>query len=89
MRAIFLASMIVLSPVALAWDGYDYETGDYVEIEKGNLVRPGETIEFYDHNTGEYRSGGVQSIYGSGSHTEVEVYDNDKGEYRTFEMESD
>jgi hypothetical protein len=50
--------MLFASP-ALAWDGYDYESGNYVEIEKGNLVRPGEEIEYYDYGTGEYRYGDV------------------------------
>ncbi len=39
-----------------AWGGYDYTEGSYVEIDKGNLVRPGEEIEVYDYNAGEYRT---------------------------------
>lgn len=76
-----------LSLPVLAWDGYDYESGDYVEIESGNLVRSGETIEFYDYDSGEYRSADVESISRFGSSVEVEVYDHDSGEYRTLEME--
>ena len=70
-----------------AWDGYDYESCSYVEIEKGNLVRPGQDIEVYDYGTGEYKDMEVQSIDSYGSSTEVKVYDNDTGEYRTLDME--
>lgn len=77
----------LLSFSAQAWDGYDSESGALVEIESGNLVRPGETIEFYDHDSGEYRSADVESISSYGSSVEVEVYDYDSGEYRTLEMD--
>jgi hypothetical protein len=83
---IFILSLIVVVP-AFAWEGYDYERGTYVEIEKGNLVRPGQEIEYYDFDKGEYRYGDVESIKRSGSSVEVEVYDSDSGDYRNFEMD--
>lgn len=70
-----------------AWDGYDYETGNYIEIESGNLVREGREIEYYDYESGEYKYGDVESIDSYGGTTEIEVYDHDSGEYRTFDME--
>ena len=73
--------------IAYAWDGYDYESGSYIEINKGNLVRPGRDIEIYDYSSGEYKDVEVQSITGYGSSKELEVYDYDTGEYRTFEMD--
>ncbi|WP_404943546.1 DUF5334 family protein [Pseudomonas sp. NY8938] len=51
------------------------------------MVRQGETIEFYDSDSGDYRSADVESINSYGGTTEVEVYDHDAGEYRTFEMD--
>lgn len=87
MKHILLISTLVFSSQALSWDGYDYESGSDVEIEQGNLVRPGEEIEFYDYGSGEYRYGDVESINDNGSSVEVEVYDQESGEYRTFEME--
>ncbi|MBN9250931.1 MAG: hypothetical protein BGO03_11990 [Mesorhizobium sp. 61-13] len=78
----------LLTP-ALAWDGTDSQTGEPVEIEKGNLVREGLDIEVYDHAADEYRNVTVEDITRYGSSVEVEVYDNDAGEYRTFEMEDD
>ena len=86
-KYISIASFFLMPLIAQAWDGYDYESGSYVEIESGNLVRPGEDIEIYDYGTGEYKNVEVESISGSGSGTEVEVYDYDTGEYRTLEME--
>ena len=72
---------------ALAWDGYDYENGSFVEIEKGNLVRPGETIEMYDYDAGEYRDVEVESINRFGGSVEVEVYDPESGDTRTLDMD--
>ena len=84
----FSLLIIIFVPVfAFAWDGYDYESGSYVEIDKGNLVRPGKDIEVYDYGTSEYKDVEVQSIRDSGSGTEVEVYDYDTGEYRTLDMD--
>jgi hypothetical protein len=90
MKLLYLVILIALISCvsnSYAWDGYDYESGSYVEIEKGNLVREGEEIEYYDYESGEYRTGDVESIESSGSGAEVEIYDHDSGEYRTFDMD--
>jgi hypothetical protein len=81
----FLVSSIFLAFANLShsWDVYDYDSGSYIEIDKGNLVRPGSDIEIYDYSSSEYKDVEVQSISG----TEIEVYDYDSGEYRTFEMD--
>lgn len=70
-----------------AWDGYDYDSGSYIEIEKGNLVREGVDIEYYDYGSGEYRYGTVESINGERRSVELEIYDYESGEYRIFDME--
>ena len=75
------AVIVMVGLPALAWDGYDYETDAYVEINKGNLVRKGETIEAYDYNTGNYHQIDVENIqrkYDGGA--EIEVYDHETGE---------
>jgi hypothetical protein len=77
----------IFSSSASAWDGFDYEQGTHVEIGKGNLVRPGETVEIFDYSRGQYKEVEVQSIYGNGSGATVEVYDHDSDEYRTFDMD--
>lgn len=92
MQALFGAVLItcLMPTTAHAWTGYDSNAGSDVEIDKGNLVRQGQTIDFYDHSTNEYRTGDVESVSTSyGSSVEVEVYDHNSGEYRTFDMESE
>lgn len=86
MKAI-LALVLLFPLTVLAWDGYDYESGNSVEIESGTYVRPGEDIEVYEYETGKYIDVEVQSMQRYGSSVEVEVYDYETGEYRTFEME--
>jgi hypothetical protein len=87
-NCILVSLFLVFSSANLfAWEGYDYEKGNYVEIEKGNLVREGETIEIYDYEDGEYKDVDVESIDRNGSTVEIEVYDSDTGENRTIEME--
>ena len=86
---IFLMIVFItfISMPASTWEGYDYEKGSYVEIEKGNLVRTGEEIEIYDYDEGEYKNVEVEDINRYGSTVEVEVYDYETGESRTLEME--
>lgn len=82
-----LTAAFLLPATSNAWNGYDSEAGSDIEIESGNLVRQGETIDFYDHESGDYKSADVEAITQFGSTVEVEVYDYDSGEYRTFEMD--
>jgi hypothetical protein len=86
-----LALFITLASThsSVAWDGQDVETGEGVEIEKGQLVREGEAIEFFDAKTGEYHEGEVSGITRSGGTVELEVEDSTTGETRTLEMESE
>lgn len=85
--AIALFALIIIPCSAFAWDGYDNESGSYIEIDKGNLVREGEEIEYFDYESGEYRYGDVEGVQSTFGGAEVEVYDHDSGEYRTFEMD--
>jgi hypothetical protein len=87
MRFIALVFTLLMPMAAQSWDGYDYDSGSYVEIEKGNLVRPGQEIEIYDYGTGEYKDVEVESVSGSGYGAEVEVYDYETGDYRTLNMD--
>lgn len=87
---IFALSICALAPVpSFAWDGTNAETGDAVEIGKGNLVRSGEEIEIYDYRTGGYRYVTVEDISSGSGVVELEVYDNETGEYLFLEMEED
>ena len=87
MKQIIILLLLFFPQQALAWDGYDSETGDSVEIGKGNLVRPGQDIEIYDYGSGEYKDVTVEGIRDGLGTVEVEVYDYSKGEYKTYEME--
>ena len=69
------------------WNGYDWDSGNYVDIESGNLVREGQNIEIYDWGTGSYSDVEVTDIDSFGSGTEVEVYDYSSGEYRILDMD--
>jgi len=84
---LFTICLLFIPILASAWDGYDYESGNYIEIDKGNLVRSERDIEIYDYEAGEYKDVEVESIHRYGGSVEIEVYDGDAGEYRTFEME--
>ncbi len=86
---ISLFLILIISQPTFAWDGYDYEKGSYVEIDKGNLVRSGNNIEIYDDSTGEYKNVEVESVHDGGSTVEVEVYDSETGESRTLEMDKE
>jgi hypothetical protein len=77
----------LLSGPVLPWDGWDYQSGSAVEIEKGNLVRRGESISIYDYETGEYHYVDIESIESNGGGATVEIYDHEKGEHRILEME--
>ena len=69
------------------WNGYDWDSGSYVDIESGNLVREGQDIEIYDWGTGSYSDVEVTDINSFGSGAEVEVYDYSTGEYRILDMD--
>ncbi len=77
---------LVLAWPAHAWDGTDVDTGNDVEIERGNLVRSGRDIEVYDYETGEYHDVTVEDINRYGGTVEIEVFDNTTGETRTLEF---
>lgn len=85
MKKILMIGLFATS--LFSWSGYDYDNGSDIEIDKGNLVRSGKDIEYYDYKDSEYRDAQVNNIRSYGNSIEVEVYDYDNQEYRTFEME--
>lgn len=85
-KLLFIAAMLFATP-CMAWDGFDYEKGAYIEIEKENLVRSGSTIEIFDYEDGEYKDVEVESIQRIPGGVEIEVSDPESGENRTFEMD--
>ena len=82
------AFSLALIPTAAAWDGENTDTGAPVEIEKGQLVREGRTVEYYDYEKGEYREMDVDDMTSnySGGVT-IEGTDSETGETIEIEME--
>jgi len=88
MRATALIFTIIvgMTASASAWEGSNTNTGSSVEIESGQLVRSGETIEVYDSSEG-YKTYDVDSITRYGSTVEIEATDSATGESTTLEMD--
>jgi hypothetical protein len=84
--SIVLFVLSIFSSDLFAWEGYDSLNNTIVEIDKGNLVRKGETIEILDYSTGQYHSADVESVRQSGGTTEVEVFDYNTGDFRILDM---
>lgn len=82
-----VALLLAFISTPSAWDGYDSESGSPVVIEKGNLVREGKEIEYYDYADNEYKNVEVENIERNGSTVSIEVYDYESGEYRVLEMD--
>ena len=78
-----IITLTLLAPNSQAWDGFNHETGSYVDIEKGSLVREGNDIEIYDYGKGEYKTVEVTEFDGD----EVEYLDPDTGETMTIDMD--
>jgi hypothetical protein len=83
---ICILTILTINPDRLyAWDGYDYDTGNDIEIEILNSVLVGKDITIYDFDAESYHDVNVISV----ATTILEVFDYDTGEYRTFVMEPD
>jgi hypothetical protein len=88
MNKIFLIILLIVTlsfSHGYAWDGYDHDSEDYIEIENPALVVPGQDIEIYDHSDETYHDVYVISVQRNGT-VVIEVFDNNTGDYRTFEM---
>lgn len=83
----FAITGLVFCTPANAWDGTDTNTGASVEIDRGQLVRSGETIEVYDSNEGAYKTYDIDSISRTGGTVEIEATDTNSGDSTTLEMD--
>ncbi|MEI7636787.1 MAG: DUF5334 family protein [Syntrophus sp. (in: bacteria)] len=70
---------------AFSWDGFDYDAGNYIEIDDSDrpIIKPGAIIQIYAYEDRDYHTVEIMSLY----EANIEVYDEDMDEYRTFEME--
>lgn len=88
--AYLILILFLISPVlSYAWDGLDYETGNYIEIDDSDIssLAPGAIIQIYDNEDSDHHIVEVMTIVKTTDETNIEVYDQDTDEYRTFEME--
>jgi hypothetical protein len=81
-------ALLATCNLAAAWDGTNTNTGSGVEIDSGQLVRSGETIEVYDSSEGT-KTYDVDSISRSGGAVEIEATDTATGESTTLQMDGD
>ena len=66
-----------------AWEGYNYESGSYIDVDSYDHQGQGEgDVEYYDYNDGEYHTGYLD-MYPGGT---GEITDEDGN---TFEVEMD
>ena len=84
MKNLLLFTIILFfSPIVFALDGYNLETGEFINIDKNQLIRPGEEIEMFNYSTGEYEYREVDYV----DDYAIETFDYETGEYETFYMD--
>jgi hypothetical protein len=85
LTCLILLLLLIFPLSAYSWDGFDYDTGDYIEIDDSDRpsIKPGATVQIYDYEDRDYHSVEIMSL----DEINLEVYDHDTDEYRTFEME--
>jgi hypothetical protein len=84
MKLLSVLIFLLFSSSTFSWDGYDYESGSYVDIESYDHGGRGEgEVEFYDYESSEYRSGYLDMHQGG----DGTLYDYETGEYRELDMD--
>jgi len=77
-------SLVMYTTTIVAWDGYNSDTGSYIEVESYDHGGQGEgEVEYYDSSSGEYKSGYLD-MYPGGS---GELTDYETGE--TYQVDMD
>lgn len=67
----------------IGWNGYDYHSGEYIEIDDGIKIRPGNDIDIFHYSDRLYHSEEVQSI----EDRNLETYDYDTGRNHEYYMD--
>jgi hypothetical protein len=83
---LILTLLFFLPSSGLSLEGFDYDTGDYVEIEERDSFKPGMHIVIFDYADQSYHDVEIISFIRRNMQ-ELEVYDYDTEEYRSFEMD--
>ena len=61
-KLIFIIGITSIFPI-FAWDGYDNEAGESIEIDKDSLVRKDKDIKVYHWDDGSYHDEEVEGIH--------------------------
>jgi len=85
--AIFFITSFFASASLKAWTGYDYDQKTTIEIEEGELVREGLTVQFYDYNSDDYHTATIHFIESVTDGTRIELRDLDAKKERIFIMQ--
>ncbi|KGQ26347.1 hypothetical protein JP33_04865 [Gallibacterium anatis CCM5995] len=84
MHFLLFTIVIIFASPAFCWTGYNYDTGSYFEVERYDHQGLGEgPVEYYDYNSGEYKSGYLDLFPGASGI----LYDEDTGEEFDIQME--
>jgi len=85
LTCLILLLLLIFPLSVFSWDGFDYDIGDYIEIDDSDSpsIKPGAIVQIYDYGDRDYHSVEIVSL----NEAYVEVFDQDTDEYRTFEME--
>ena len=77
------------SLTVVTWDGFDCETGNYIEIDKADIpsVASGAIIDVYDNKDDQYHTVEIISVVKTSNKTIIEAFDRDENKDRTFDME--
>lgn len=81
-----LLGCLVLPTAVMAWDGFDADTTDLVELTPDKLPSPGEAVEVRDYDTDTTQTCLVVSVARNSRTIEVVVRAPD-GKQRTLVME--
>lgn len=86
MRIAVLLGWLFLPISALAWDGFDADSGDLVELASDRLPSRGETVDVRDYNRESPQTCLVESVVRNSRTVEVVVRTPD-GKQRILVME--
>ena len=85
-RGAILLGCLLLPTATWAWDGFDADTTDLVELTPDNLPAPGETVDVRNYDTDSSQTCLVESVVRNSRTIEVVVRAPD-GKRRTLVME--
>ena len=71
----------MFSIAALAWDGYDWQERNFIDVDDIN----GDEVDFFDYSDGRFHTGTIVEIDSSG---DITIEDNSEGgRIREFDMD--